>query len=141
MLGEFASWRIFDRPDGFGPHTSMGVFDGVTCVAAMIYHNYSRENGVVELSGAASTKRWLTKPVLWEMYNYPFNQLGCQIVVQRNSAEDKPLERMLTAYGFVGYRIPRLRGRDEDEIIFTLTEETWRSNGYHEVRDGRKVRA
>src|SRR5690606_2224075 len=79
--------------------------------------------GAIEVSGAADTPRWLTKKVLWEMFAYPFEHLGCQIVVMRVSTENTRLHRILTAYGFECYRIPRLRGRHEDELIFTLTDD------------------
>jgi hypothetical protein len=38
---------------------------------------------------------------------------------------------MLNAYGFERYRIPRLRGRDEAENVFVLTEENWASNKFN----------
>ncbi len=37
---------------------------------------------------------------------------------------------MLKSYGFADYYIPRSRGRDEDEIVWTLTVEGWRFNGF-----------
>jgi hypothetical protein len=114
----------------------MGVFDEKTLIAVILYNNYQPEAGVIEFHGAATDKRWLNRKTLWEMFSYPFVTLGCQLVVTRNSERNemwngRGLHRLLKAYGFEDYRIPRLRGRDEDEIIFTLTDDDWRLNGFH----------
>lgn len=123
------------------PFTTMGVFDGETLVAVMLYNNWQPEAGVIEIHGAGITPRWLTRPVMRQMFGYPFNHLGCQMVVMRVSERNamwngRGLPRMLKAYGFNDYPIPRLRGRDEGEIVYTLTDDAWRANGFHEVKNG-----
>lgn len=117
-------------------YRTLGVFDGSALKAVMVYHNHYPDEGVIEISGAAVDRRWLTRPVLFEMFSYPFDRLGCQLVVMRVSqnnqlANGRGLHRMLRSYGFKEYRIERLRGRNEDEIIFTLADDVWRANGYH----------
>lgn len=118
-------------PRGFeAPYVTMGVFDDGRLVAVMLYNNFQPEAGVIEIHGAGITPRWLTRPVLHEMFAYPFEQIGCQMVVMRVSERNTRLLRMLTAYGFDHVTIPRLRGRDEGERIFWLTEEAWRLNKF-----------
>lgn len=112
----------------------MGLVDGETVVAGVVYHNYYPEGGVIELSSASDDKRWLARPVVKAMFGYPFDQLGCQMVILRVSERNTGMVRIAERFGFTAYRIPRLRGRDEAEIIFTLTEETWRT---HRVQRGR----
>ena len=127
----WASQKIFGHFRGFGLCSTMGVFDGEELIAVMVYHNYDRKSGVIEISGAASNKEWLKRHVLREMFSVPFDNMGCQMVVMRVSPNDKALGRMLTAYGFSSYVIPRLRGRNEDEIIFTLTDTVWMNNKFN----------
>lgn len=128
--------------DTVWPHyETLGVFDGPNLSAVMVYHNWYPKEGVIEISGAAVDRKWLTRRVLFEMFSYPFDRLGCQLVVMRVSPNNKMtngrgVRRMLKAYGFNEYLIPRLRGRHEDEIIFTLADDHWRANGYHEVQNG-----
>lgn len=131
---QLALWctRQIGLPRMFDHYRTMGVFDGEKLIAVMVYHNWQPECGVIEISGAATDKRWLTRPALYEMFAYPFDRLEYQLVVMRVSqnnqmANGRGLQRMLKSYGFNEYRIPRLRGRDEDEIIFTLTDDQWRS--------------
>lgn len=118
------------------PYSTMGVFDGEKLIAVMLYNNWQPEAGVIEIHGAATDKRWLTKAVLWEMFSYPFQRAGAQLVVMRVSERNsmwngRGLPRLLKSYGFNDYRIPRLRGRGEDEILYTLTDDDWRANGFH----------
>ena len=130
-FSQWASVRIFKDLRGFGACTTMGVFDGPKLVAVMVYHAFERDFGVCEMSGAAETPRWLTPKVLKEMFAYPFEQLGCQTVAMRVSAKDRRLFRILKAYGFSQYILPRLRGRDEDEAIYLLTDDAWRANKFN----------
>nr|DAF83398.1 MAG TPA: hypothetical protein [Caudoviricetes sp.]DAK00527.1 MAG TPA: hypothetical protein [Caudoviricetes sp.] len=134
-----AAWVARQIPGcarGFGNCRALGVADGAKLVAGVVYHNWEPEHGVIELSGAATTPRWLTRPVLWTMFSYPFAGIGCQMAVMRVSARNQQwngrgLPRLLKAYGFENHTIPRLYGRDEDGQIFTLTDDAWRANGFH----------
>ncbi|GHA15126.1 hypothetical protein GCM10007989_07350 [Devosia pacifica] len=136
---DLAAWcaRQIGYSRVWGHCRALGVFDDEKLVAAAIYHNWQPEAGVIEISTAAITPRWLTRKVLHELFAYPFDRLGYQLVVLRISAnrgEDRGICRMCRAFGFEEYRIPRLRGRDEDELIFTLTDDAWRASRFEKVR-------
>ena len=103
-------------------------------LAAFAFYNWSPEAQVIEIS-AAAVGRWQCRRAYFEVYNYAFNTLKCQMVVQRNDPDDVKLNQVMLRYGFVPHLIPRLRGRDKDEIIFTLTDEDWRANGYHKENE------
>lgn len=125
-LVRFVSSHVFGSEKSFGNCVAMGVLDGESLIAGMIFHNYAPEYGVIELSGAATSRRWLTRRVFAEMFGYPFDQLGCQMLVARHSEHNTRLRRMWKAVGAVEYVIPRLRGLNEAEAIATYTAETWR---------------
>lgn len=115
----------------------MAVAHGEEIVAGMVYCNYDKDAGVVEISGAADTPRWLTRPVLHEMFSYAFDELGCQAVVMRVDPGNSRLDRMLRAYGFTRHDLPRMRGREKAEAIYILGDDIWRANGFHkEKSDG-----
>lgn len=115
----------------FGFCYGIAVVKDDELAAGLIYHNLDDDAGVVEISGAAWMKGWLTKPVLKAMYGFPFETLECQAVIQRVSDSDKAQHRMLKAYGAEHYRIPRLRGENEAENIFVTTREAWQSNKFN----------
>lgn len=128
-----AEWcaRQIGMPRPFeAPYVTMGVFDDDNLIAVILFNNWNPESGVIEFHGAGTSARWLARHVLREMFSYPFETLGCQMVVTRNSARNRRLHRQLQSYGFQRFLIPRLRGRDEDEIIWTLTDDEWRANGF-----------
>ncbi len=133
MLWQWAAKQIWPDQEGseFGPCCTMGVVDGGKLVAAVVYHNYDPASEVVELSAAATTPRWLARHVLREMFETVFVGLSCQMAVMRVSPKAKHLQRMLKSYGFSCYTIPRLRGRNEDELIFTLTDDAWKTNRFN----------
>ncbi len=121
----------------FGNCVCMGVLDDGKPIACMVYHEFSPETGIIEISGASTDRRWLQRRVLKEMFAYPFEGVGVQMVVMRVSARrgQRHLHRMLKSYGFKAYHIPRLWGREEDGIIFTLTDDDWRENKFNSSKE------
>lgn len=131
LLARWAAAHIWGGGNQqFGECRTMGVVLGGDLIAVMVFHNWNPESGVIEISGAGTSKRWLTRTTLRRMFAYPFDDVGCQMVVMRVSERNEPLARMLKVYGFKSHRIPRLRGRSEDEIVFTLTDDDWRANKF-----------
>ena len=127
-IAEFVASRIAGCERGFADFTTMGVLQDDVLVAGVVFHNYAPEAGVIELSAASTSKRWLARPVLRAMFGYPFDEIGCQIVVLRVSERNSGMIAIAGRFGFSPHRIPRLRGRAEAEIIFTLTDNDWRNH-------------
>ena len=116
--------------DGFAPASkAIGVIDeNGKLIAGLVYHNWNKKAGVIEMSGAALPGRyWLTRETLKRIYQYPFLQMGCQMVLMR-CADDNPVLRTLAALNYKFVRIERLLGRKKDAVICTLTFEDWSSN-------------
>jgi hypothetical protein len=112
---------------------SIGIIDdNGLLIAGLVYHNYDPVSEIIEISGAALPgKYWLTRETIKRMYQYPFLQVGCQMVFQRNSAEDERLLGMLATYDYTLIRVPRMLGRDKDGVICTLTYEDWANNRFN----------
>jgi len=130
-IEEFVSLSIPGCERGFSPCTSMGVIRDGILIAGIVYHNWSPETGVIEISGAATDSRWLNRHTLHAMFEYPFDQLGCQMVVARHSEHNKRLRRMWRAVGATEFVIPRLKGRDEAMVVSTFTDDAWREGRVH----------
>jgi RimJ/RimL family protein N-acetyltransferase len=132
------------RERGFGRAKAIGVMDNAgRLIAGIVYHNYDPDAELIEISGAALPKTyWLTRETLRRMYEYPFLQVGVQMIVQRNAADDEYLLGVLARYGYAFIRIPRMLGRDRDGVLCTLTYEDWIANKFNrgltplEVHDG-----
>lgn len=139
VIGDFVASRIWGDDRHFENYTSLGVVSHETLIAGVIYNNWSPHNGTIELSAAADSARWLTRPVLYQMYEYPFEQLGCRMLVHRQSEYNERINKILKRFGYQEYRIEQMRGPEEAELIFTLTKDQW-ENGrfYKEENNGQK---
>jgi RimJ/RimL family protein N-acetyltransferase len=130
-LGRFVSERIWGKVKEFDIGRAMAVIDGNDVIASVVYTNYDPDCGIIEMSGAADTKRWLTRPVLKEMFEFPFLRLGCQAVAMTVDLSNSHLSSILERFGFKRYEIPRLRGRDKTGVIFILSDDAWQANGFY----------
>jgi RimJ/RimL family protein N-acetyltransferase len=133
-VGSFVSNLIWQGKQYIEGFVSMAVFDDAELIAGTLYHNHYPENGIIELTSASLSRRWLTRPVVKAMFSLPFDFLDVQMVVLRVSERNKSMLRIARSFGFSEVYIPRLRGRDEGEFIFTYTDDQWRASPYN-VRD------
>lgn len=124
-VAAFVAARIPGCERGWGKFAAIGF--GEPLVAGVVYHNWNPEAGVIELSSASETRNWLTKARLSQIFSYPFDGLGCQVCVARISEGNTRARRIWRALGATEYLIPRLRGRDQSEVIATLTDDAWRA--------------
>lgn len=76
----------------------------------------------------------MTRRILNELFGYAFDIVGVQMLTTRNSGTNTRLHRQLSAYGFDRFDIPRLFGRDEDGVFWTMTEEQFRASKFHETQ-------
>jgi RimJ/RimL family protein N-acetyltransferase len=116
---------------GFAKCKTIGILaaDG-RLIGGLVYHNYDPEAEIMEISGAATDPRWLTRPTLRRMFEYPFIECGCQLVVMRVPVTNERLLRQLAAYNFSFTLLPRLFGRELDGVIATLTDDAWLANKF-----------
>lgn len=116
-----------------GWDNSKAVTMAVHCgdlVAVVAYHDWNPDAGTIAMSAYSSSKKWLNRDVLFKMHEYPFMQVGCQAVVLQVSPHNKPMLRIAKTYGYKQYRIPRLRGPNESEIINVLSDDDWRESKF-----------
>lgn len=133
LVSHFVATLIPHARRGFGPNVkAIGIIDDGALIAGLVYHNYDPEAEIIEISGAALPKKnWLTRGTIARMFQYPFLQCGCQMVVQRTPADDERLLGILASYGYTLITIPRLFGRDRDGVVCSLTYEDWANNRFN----------
>lgn len=112
----------------FGNCRALGVIKNDRLVGGVVYHNYNPQAEIIELSCAAIDRRWLTRETVRVIFNYPFD--FCQMIVARTAPDNTPVRNIYRRLGADEYEIPRLRGREESEIIITLTQEAWRNTKF-----------
>lgn len=113
---------------GFGPCTALGVIDDDgLLLGGFVFYDWDPEAGVIQLSLGGIRPGWLTRKGIRACFAYPFDQLGCQLVVARVDPMDRTLRRLGKMLGCREHVIPRLRGRNRADVIMTLPEEAWRA--------------
>ena len=118
--------------DGFGPCQAIGVIDNDgKLLAGWVWHGWDPSAETMEFSGASLTPHWMTQDILHKLFAYAFDEVGCQMVLTRNSEGNKRLHRQLARYGFTRWDVPRLFGRRENGVFWTLTDDDWRANNFH----------
>jgi RimJ/RimL family protein N-acetyltransferase len=133
---DFVSRHLPGGDRGFGKASAIGYVEQGQLVGGTVFHNYDPEAGVVELTTAATSPRWLTRQTLHAIFAIPFDQWGCQMIVLRVAASNVRMVRIAQRYGFDGVLVPRLAGRREGVWIFTLTDDAWRATALERRRHG-----
>jgi hypothetical protein len=122
-VAEFVA-GLLDVQRGFGACKAIGFLGkNGELEAGCIYHNWCPENGTIEITAAATSRKWGTKERLRIIFEYPFG--FCRMVVARTSENNPTPLRIWRALGANEYRIPDLRAAGEAEIVTTLTVEQW----------------
>jgi RimJ/RimL family protein N-acetyltransferase len=121
------------RERGFGACSTIGVLDhDGYLIGGLVYRNWCPEVGTIEMSGAAIPgTNWLSRRTIQIMYDYPFYQVGCQMLIKTTMADNAPVLRIAAAVGFAFHPIKRLGGRGRDGVVATLTVEDWEQSRYN----------
>ena len=130
LIGAWVATRIPGCERGFGASCAMSISSDDEMVAGVVFHNYSPEAGVMEMSAASDDSRWLSKNVIRRIHEYIFDDAECQMSVMRVSEENTRMLSIGARVGYTPYLIPRLRGRYEAEVIMTLTDTEWRQSRF-----------
>lgn len=126
----FITSRIWGREVPMSDGTVMAVAEGSQIIGACLFHNWQPDEGVIELTSASVSPRWLNRRVLRAMFGYAFDTLKCQAAVMRVDPANVRMCRIASAFGFKRYDIPRLRGRDKAEALFILGDDEWRAGKF-----------
>lgn len=108
---------------------AMGVFEGQSLRGAVVFHDWNPDAQTMCMS-AAGRKGWLTLDAIYRMHSYVFEGAGCQLAVLQVAEDNAHMRRTAEHFGYVGHVIPRLRGRDRAEVIYTLTDEAWQASPF-----------
>jgi len=123
-LNGYVAERI--GPRGWNPlrTASLGCFKDGKIAGATVFHDWNPEAGVMAMSGAGDPG-WMTLRHIFLAHWYIFEASNCQLSVMQVSERNDRMRKTAEHFGYTGHVIPRLRGRDEAEVIYTLPVEDW----------------
>jgi len=137
VVSTFVGAHIQGGHRGFDQASAIGFVENGTLIGGTVFHNYDPEAGVVELTTASTSARWLTPKTLHAIFAIPFDQWGCQMVILRVADDNTRMRSIAQRFGFNEYVIPRLGGRDKAVAIYTLTDDQWRATAFERAGKGR----
>lgn len=127
VVREWVARHIPDCSRGWPNDYAIGVVnDNNELIGGAVYHGWSPENGVIEMSSAATSPKWINRLTLKALFGYPFDYLGCRIVVMRVAPENARMRSIALRLGSREYEIEDLRADGVSEIIYTLKADAWR---------------
>lgn len=127
-VAEFVRTRVPACERGWTGYSAIGfVLDG-KLIAGTVYHDWEPEWGVLQMSSAADSPRWLTRDTLRIIFSIPFKELHCRNVVMRVSSLNARMCSIAERFGFTAHPLPDLRAPGEDDVIYLLSREAW-ANG------------
>lgn len=127
-----AEW-VADRipgPERFGECRALAVVSASGDIAAgVVFHNWDQGRGLIEMSCAASDRRWMTRDVMRLVWLYAFSiaRMGYAKTGEKNT----PVRRIWKACGASETLIPDMQGEGEAMAVLTLTEPQWRQSRFH----------
>ncbi len=127
-IDEWVAGRLGFRPWS-DSYSIANVKDGFI-LGATVIHNWHPEAGVAELTSFADRPAWMSREMMNAVFSYVFDHLQCQMAVMRVSETNTRMRNIAERLGAIGYTIPRLRGKNENEIIFCLTDDVWERSPY-----------
>ena len=114
FLTEQGAWN-----GGTDRYQCLGIEEDGELIAGVAYDSYE-EGARISSHCAGIGKRWLSKTFLHMMFDYPFNQLKVNVVINTVSSNNKDSMRFTEHLGFK--EITRIEGgtSDGDLIIYVL---------------------
>ena len=128
------------RDRGFGKCTAIGIANEQgDLLGGLVYRNWHPEFGTIEISGAAVPgTNWFSRRTIQVLHDYPFHQLGCQMVIMTTLADNYIVQRILAAIGYNFYYMERLGGRNCDGVVCTLNDDQWAASSYNAIARRKK---
>lgn len=131
----FVSELVGCRADFGNCRTAAVVRDGEV-IAGVVFHNWSPESEVIEVSAGATSPRWATRETLQGLFGYVFSV--AQTCVARIHEDNERARRLWRSFGAQEYLLPRLRGRKSSEAVLLLTDDAWADSKYMRPIHGKK---
>jgi len=129
FISTFAHGQV--AANNFGNCKTIGIIDNEgKLIAGIIYFNYDPRFEVIEIGVASITPRWFTRPVYRRMFEYPFIECGCQMIMGRVRADHEYLLNQYARLNFNLTIVPRMYGRNDDGVLCTLTDDQWLDNKF-----------
>jgi hypothetical protein len=115
----------------FGPCVMLGIVLNGNLLGGVIFHDYIKERGTIEITIGAKRSRWLTRKVINEIARMGFVANDCHLIFARCDAGNKTTTKILhDGLKFKKILLPHMRGDGKHEILFFMTRKAWQKSRF-----------
>lgn len=124
FIATFAHGQLTDA--NFNNCKTIGVIDGEgKLIAGVVYFNYKPWCATIEIGAASITSKWFNRSTYKRIFEYPFIECGCQMVLAYIRLDNVRLLDQFARMNFNIMPVPRLYGQADDGALCTLTDDQW----------------
>lgn len=108
-----------------GSGNAIGILNGNdVLVGGVTYTQWNGANIVVDI--AVEAKRWCTPDILYCLFSFPFEQLGCKRMTAPIAASNKRSIKFVEHLGFTLEATLKDACKDGDMLLYSMTKEKCR---------------
>jgi RimJ/RimL family protein N-acetyltransferase len=96
----------------------VGFASGSRLIAGAAFFRYNRAS--IEVGFASENPRWLNTVNLWQLFTYPFDQLGVRRVTAIANASNLASRTLITALGFTHEATLAQAAPDGDQLVYRM---------------------
>lgn len=124
LTGEYVTqWVAKKLGVTFTNAQSLGFTRNGRLVGGVVFHDYRKSYGSLQMSCASIDKRWLSKEKIGMVFDYPFRQLGCSSVYACVSSEDLGTQAFVMKVGFKPAGLLRKGFGTVDAVLYDMLAE------------------
>ena len=128
-VAAYVSIGLWGDLRGFVGAQACGIFDG-KLIGGVVYHDWNPDAGTIEVTAYFERHDWMTRDRLRKLFAYPFDAVGCRMVVARHSEENRTARRIWKAWGARETCIPELHAPGVALCVATLSADDWRGSRF-----------
>jgi RimJ/RimL family protein N-acetyltransferase len=138
VVGPWVCRRTGGKFDGLG--TAIGLMEDGMLIAGVLYDSYNGRSIAMHVASDGS-KRWMTREYLRICFDYPFNQLGVNVIIGLVDSENLAARQFDEALGFkLEHTVPNA-GPKGDLLLYSMTAAQCRFLHIKERERGRQERS
>jgi RimJ/RimL family protein N-acetyltransferase len=119
---------------------SFGVLsDDGKALGGVVFTDWQPAFQSIQISFASASPRWLTPKLVTAILEYPFGQLGCQMIHSATPSQTASAREFLERFGFRRDGVIRRAFGTDDAVISTLLQEEWAEHRFNRRRRERRL--
>lgn len=108
--------------------------DDIEPIGGVVFTNHVPAYRNVEISFAATSRRWLTRPIITAIMRYPFETLDCQRVTSITPKKNAEARAFIDRFGFAREASIWKGFGNDDAIISRLKRRDWQHSRFNTER-------